>query len=80
MHCAVALLALGVGYLVLLQANKEKEGLKLLGQVIAIVIMLGALMSSICAAKHKMMGDCKGGGKAPMCPLSGKMMDSQAQQ
>ena len=70
MQCSVALLALGVGYLVLLQANREKEGVKLLGQVIAILIMIGAVVSSICAAK----GPCGKSGKAPMCPISSKMI------
>ena len=75
MHCAMGLIALGVGYLVLLQANKEKEGLKLLGQVIAVLIMIGALVSGICAAKCKFLGE-----KAPMCPMSAKMMDMKAEQ
>lgn len=70
MNCAMALVALGVGYLVLLQANREKEGVKLLGQVVAILIMIGAVASSICAAK----GSCGKSGKAPMCPISSKMM------
>ena len=77
MHCAIALVALGVGYLVYLQASKEKEGLKLLGQVIGIVIMIGALLSSVCAAKCKMMdGDGHREHKAPMCPMSMKAMDN----
>ena len=82
MDCAVALVALGVGYLVLLQANKEKEGLKILGQVIAILVMLGASCSFLCASLKCMKGDHCGksmSGKAPMCPMSGKMMDHDQQ-
>ena len=83
MGCALALVALGVGYLVLLQANKEKEGLKLLGQAIAILIIIGAVLSSLCSA----MKCAKGGGcpmhekkmcavseKGAMCPVTGKPM------
>ena len=66
MSCAMGLIALGVGYLVLLSANKEKEGVKLLGQVIGILIMIAAVLSSLCMASK-----CgrKGYG-APMCPIS----------
>ena len=78
MSCAMALIALGVGYLVFLNANKEKEGLKLLGQAIGILIMIGAVLSSVChASKCMRKGECfmsKSG--APMCPLSGKSMDN----
>ncbi len=76
MSCAMALVALGVGYLVLLNANKEKEGIKLLGQVIAILIMIGAVASSICAASKcghggYGKGECAMMSKgAPMCPIS----------
>ena len=76
MSCAVGLIALGVGYLVYLQAVKEKEGLKLLGQVIGIFVMIAAVLSMFCMAKQ-MKDRCDGGGKncpmmaskAPMCPL-----------
>ena len=72
--CAVGLVALGVGYLVFLQASKEKEGLRLLGQVIGIVVMIGAVLSGICAAKCKMMGSgYSGSSGAPMCHMSAKM-------
>ena len=72
MSCGVALIALGVGYLVYLNAAKEKEGLKLLGQVIGVVIMVGAVVSSLCMAKCKMMGGAcpMSSGKAMMCPVS----------
>ena len=80
MSCALALVALGVGYMVLLHANKEKEGLKILGQVIAILIMIGAAASSLCAAKCKMDGDYRGkGSKAPMCPITGKVLQGPSE-
>ena len=72
--CAVGLIALGVGYLVFLQGSKEKEGLKLLGQVIGIVIMVASILAGLCVAKCKMFG-----GKAPMCPITGKMLDAAGQ-
>ena len=83
MSCAMGLIALGVGYLVLLNANKEKEGLKLLGQVIGILIMIAAILSSLCAAgKCMKRGECSmGKDKAPMCPISShaKMADEMEQ-
>ena len=72
MGCALGLIALGVGYLVLLQANKEKKNLKLLGQAIGVLIMIAAVLSAVCAARCKMSGDCPLSGKAPMCPFSVK--------
>ena len=79
MSCAVSLIALGVGYLVYLHASKEKEGVKLLGQAIGIVVMIGAVLSMFCAARSMKMGGCPFSGKAPMCPYSAKQAD-QAQQ
>ena len=71
MSCALALIALGVGYMVVLSANKEKEGFKLLGQVIGILIMVGSVLSSICAAKCSHDGSCPMMSKsAPMCPIN----------
>ena len=67
MSCVMALVALGIGYIVLLHANKEKERLKLLGQVIAILIMLGAVCSALCSAMK-----CEKYSKAPMCPVTVK--------
>ena len=75
MSCAISLIALGVGYLVLLNANKEKEGLKLLGQAVGILIMIAAVLSCLCAAKHR-KGGCPFSSKAPMCPISAKSADA----
>jgi hypothetical protein len=80
MGCAMALVALGIGYLVLLNANKEKESLKFLGQAIAVLIMLGAVVSVLCSTmKYSKSGQCAMSSKASMCPFTGKAMD-QAQQ
>ena len=81
MSCAMPLIALGVGYLVYLNANKEKEGLKLLGQVIGILIMIGAVLSSVCSVSKCMRrGECHMMSKgAPMCPIS-HAMEASAQQ
>jgi hypothetical protein len=78
MGCALALIALGTGYLVLLNANKEKEGLKLLGQVIAILIIVGSVASALCSSMK-----CGKGGyglaKGGMCPVSVKSAEAPAQ-
>ena len=82
MSCAVALIALSVGYLVYLHACKEKEGIKLLGQVIGIFVMIMAVAAFTCATAKcmKRYGCLKGkndcptmSSKAPMCPVGGKM-------
>ncbi len=86
MGCAIALVALGVGYLVLLQANKEKEGLKILGQAIGIIILIGAVMSSLCSVAKCMKGGhgcadkkaCSMMAKGAMCPV-GKVAEAPAQ-
>ena len=80
MSCAVALVALSLGYLVYVSAGKEKEGVKLLGQVIGIFVMIAAVMALMCSTAKCMR---KGGhewGKAPMCPLSGKMMEPESHE
>ena len=79
MHCAVALIALGVGYLVFLHASKEKEGVKLLGQAIGILVMIASVLCLLCSASKCMKRDgCPFSGKAPMCPMSSKMADKEA--
>ena len=78
MSCAMGLIALGVGYLVLLSANREKEGVKLLGQVIGIIIMIAAVLSSLCVASKCMKrGECHMSKGAPMCPVSQAKLASQ---
>ena len=54
---APGLVALGVGYLVYVTASKEKEGAKLLGQVIGIFVMIAAVLSVVCASMHGMHKD-----------------------
>lgn len=59
MCVAISLVALALGYKVFADANKEKEGIKFLGQVIGIVVMLAALVSIACgAAKCMNRSDC----------------------
>ena len=80
MSCAMSLIALGAGYLVLLNANKEKEGLKLLGQALGILIMIAAVMSSLCMASRCMKGHgCPMSSKAPMCAFSAKAVPESQQ-
>ena len=68
MSCEVALVAVGLGYVVLLQANKEKGTLKTLGQAIALLIMLGAMLSAVSnSACMSMGGSCPMIKEAPMC-------------
>lgn len=50
MSGAISLVALGVGYLVYITACKEKEGVKILGQVIGIFVMIAAILCLICSS------------------------------
>lgn len=49
MSVALALIALALGYKVFVDASREKEGLKILGQAIGILVMIGALLATVCA-------------------------------
>jgi hypothetical protein len=64
--CALGLIALGVGYLVLIHAGREAGGIRTLGKIVGAVIMIASIAGMVCAAKCKM-----GGGS---CPLTGKAM------
>ena len=69
MHSAIALIALALGYKVFADAHKEKEGLKLLGQIIGIVVMLAAVLCILCgAAKCMYKSQCSLMSKTG-CPL-----------
>ena len=73
MKCLFSLFLLSVGYLVFVSASKEKEGVRILGQVIAIVVMLAALAGVACGVMKCAKGVCPMPGKSmmPNCPMSG---------
>ena len=50
MMSALGLIALALGYKAFIDACKEKEGVKLLGQVIGIVVMIAAVLTMFCGA------------------------------
>ena len=50
MHTAVALVALALGYKVFVDAHKEKDGLKLLGQIVGVAVMVAAVLCVFCGA------------------------------
>ena len=70
MMVSLGLIALGTGYIVYVNASREKEGLKLLGQVIGIVVMVAALGSVICGAARCAY---KNSGSTSQCPIMAKM-------
>ena len=85
MHAAVSLVALALGYKVFADAHKEKEGLKLLGQIVGIVVMIAAVLSMICGAMKCMNGSqcpltaksgCPHSAKT-VCPMGGAVTDSE---
>ena len=76
MHAGISLIAMALGYKVLLEANKEKKGVKSLGQVVAVFVILGAVFSLVCGAMKcsYMKGNCPITGK-PMGMMSGERFD-----
>ncbi len=56
MHAAVALIALALGYKTFADAHKEKEGIKLLGQVIGLFVMIAAMLAILCGMFKCMYG------------------------
>ena len=66
MMVSVSLIALGTGYIVYVAASKEKEGMKMLGQVIGVVVMVAAVLSAVCGAAR-----CAS--KSGACPMMAKM-------
>ena len=73
MSIAVCLVALALGYDAYLRALKEKEGLKLLGQIVGVSVMVLALIGVACGVAHK--SSCYGsmwGSKQGFCPMMTK--------
>ena len=71
-NCAMALIALGVGYLVFLKASKEKGSLMQAGRIIGAVIIGVAILTGIYEVRCKLGGGCSLSGKAPMCHFQKK--------
>ncbi|MBI4432923.1 MAG: hypothetical protein HY592_05540 [Candidatus Omnitrophica bacterium] len=76
MFIAGGLIALGVGYLVLVMANKEKEGVKILGQAIGIFVILASILCIVCsvskcAGKYAGKSGCSPA-QAQQCPMTQK--------
>ena len=71
MHIGITLVSLSLGYLTYVQATKEKEGLRILGQVVGIFVILASIAGFICGVtKCVKKGMCS----MPMkmnCPISG---------
>lgn len=78
MMSVLGLIALTLGYKVFIDACKEKEGVKLLGQVIGIVVMIAAVLAMFCGTMKCMSkygGYAMSKGNCPMaaksvCPLA----------
>ena len=79
MHSAIALIALALGYKVFTDAAKEKEGVKLLGQVIGIIVMIASVLLMACGMSHcyrksqcdrMSKSECPTMAKSSTCPMS----------
>jgi hypothetical protein len=71
MYIGIALVALALGYKVLVDASKEKEGLKILGQAIGIFVILASVAGFVCGVTKCIKKNCDKMGKAG-CPISAK--------
>jgi len=72
MFTTVSLIALALGYKVFVDAGREKEGLKILGQVIGLFVMVAAVLSFVCgAAKCMSQAGCPLMSKYS-CPMAGR--------
>ncbi|GEM_PF-1205385 len=84
MGTALALVALCLGYLVFQSASKDKEGLKLLGQIIGIAVMVLALLCAVCATmKCISKSGCplgKKSGYGQVCPMKPQMESMAPEQ
>ena len=74
MFGALGLIALVLGYKVFVDASKEKEGVKLLGQAIGIFVMIAAVLTIVCGTMKCL---AKYGGGCPIaaksyCPVAAK--------
>src|SRR3989338_8527625 len=71
MYIGIALVALALGYKALVDASKEKEGLKILGQAIGIFVILASMVGFVCGVTKCIKKGCDLRGKAG-CPISAK--------
>ena len=93
MGIAICLIALALGYKVFTDACKEKEGLKILGQIIGIFVMIASVLCAACphtwnyghSSSCYGRSDCYGmrGSDCPMmkkstCPITGKVIPSDS--
>ncbi len=71
MSVALCLIALSLGYLVFYQASHAKEGLKILGQTIGVIVMIISVLSAACCLSQ--VAGYKSGFADRMagCPITG---------
>ena len=78
MYIALNLIALAVGYLVFLEATKEKKDTKTVGRLIGVFVMTAALGTILIAFAESSAANClkRGGYK---CPLAFKLCSLRGQ-
>lgn len=70
MFISLCLIALSLGYLVFLGASKEKEGLRLLGQVIGVLVMIVSFLATVCCVSQVSSAKGSWAGYKSTCPIS----------
>ncbi len=73
MSVALCLIALSLGYLVFYQASHAKEGLKILGQTIGVIVMIISVLSSVCCLSQAAGAKWSGSSMMAGCPITGGM-------
>jgi len=76
MSISIALIALALGYKVFIDASKEKEGLRLLGQAIGVLVLIGSLLMFIAGLVKCAKYGCASpydGKYSSLCAMHGNM-------
>lgn len=70
MSISLCLIALSLGYLVFNQASQAKEGLKIVGQTIGVIVMATSLLSAVCCMTQTANWKWSGSNAMGGCPIS----------
>ncbi len=73
MSVSLCLIALSLGYLVFYQASHVKEGLKILGQTIGVIVMIISVLTAACCLTQAVCKKSTGSGVMAGCPITGDM-------
>lgn len=70
MSVALCLMALSLGYLAFYQASHAKEGLKILGQTIGVIVMIISALTAACCLTQAVCAKGSGSSIISGCPIT----------